>query len=118
MEELSKGAEAMVAGPKPGVDYGKIVANAPKITAAIEEIDKSLFQMTAMVFMSLIDMKADCQNRANHLLINKAQRDDLVQQIDDAFGANLDIDKRYVVSSAWLMKKKFQEFKCSDEPRN
>ena len=102
--------------PKDGVDYGKLAAKVPEITAKLEDVDKSLFQMTALVFMSFIDMKADSQNRANHLLITKAQRDSLVWKIDNSFGASLEKDRRYVVSEASLVKIKLLEFKCSDEP--
>lgn len=115
MDEMSKGASTIVSGPKPGMDYGKILARSPKITAALEEIDKSLFQLTSLMFAILIDMKADSQNRANHLLISKEQRDTLARQIEDNFGASLDTDKRYTVASAHLFKMKLLEFKCSDE---
>lgn len=116
MEEMSKNVGAFLGGPKVGVDYGKILVRAPQITAEMEDVDKSLFQGTLLMFGALIDMKADSLNRANHLLITKAERDELVKQIAGAFGQNLETDKRYVVASAWLMKTKLLEFKCSDEP--
>ena len=102
--------------PKKGVDYGKLAAQVPEITAKLEDVDKSLFEMTALVFMSFIDMKADSQNRANHLLITKEQRDRLVWSINNSFRASLEKDRRYVVSEALLVKTKLLEFKCSDEP--
>lgn len=102
--------------PKNGVDYGKLAAQVPEINAKLEDVDKSLFQMTALVFMSFIDMKADSRNRANHLLITKEQRDRLVWSIDNSFGPSLEKDRRYVVSEASLVKAKLLEFKCSDEP--
>ena len=34
---------AMVAGPRPGVDYGAMVAAMPKLSAQLDYIDKSLF---------------------------------------------------------------------------
>jgi len=102
--------------PKKGVDYGKLAAQVPEITAKLEDVDKTLFQMSVLVFMSFIDMKEDSQNRANHLLITKEQRDRLVWDIDNGFRTSLEKDKRYVVSSALLIKTKFLEFKCSDEP--
>jgi len=102
--------------PKAGVDYGKLVARVPEINAELEAVDKSLFQMTALIFMSFIDMKADSQNRANHLLVTKEQRDNLVGRIDNSFGASLEHDRRYVVSDANLLKMKLLEFKCSDDP--
>jgi hypothetical protein len=102
--------------PKNGVDYGKLAAQVPEITANMEDVDKGLFQITALVFMSFVDTKADSQNRANHLLITKDQRDRLVRNIENGFGANLNKDRRYVVSEADLFRMKLLEFKCSDEP--
>lgn len=114
--EIVQIASAFVGGPKDGVDYGKMAARLPQITATLDEIDKSLFQMTAMIFVALIDMKGDSQNRANHLLLTKDQRATLVGSIDSAFGASLETDKRYMVASARFLKGKLLEFKCSDEP--
>lgn len=120
MEEMSATSSAILRGlvgeVKPGLDLGKLITRAPQITAEGEAVDKNLFQLNIMVFGSLIDMKGDSQNRANHLLITKAERDKLVWKIDNDFGTNLETDKRYVVASASLMKKKLLEFKCSDEP--
>lgn len=72
--------------------------------------------MTPLMFSALINLKADSLNRCNHLLITKKERDILVGKLDGYFGAALGVDTRYLAASAWVMKKKLQEFKCSDEP--
>jgi len=88
------------------VDYGKLAAQVPEVNAKLEDVDKSLFQLTALIFMPFIDMKADSQNRANHLLLTKEERDRLVGSIDNGFGTKLEKDRRYVVSEAKLIKMK------------
>ena len=103
-------------GAKPGMDYGKLAATMPQITAMLDEVDHNLFRMSPLMFMVLIDMKGDSQNRANHLVITKEQRDSLVRKLEGYFGEALGKDKRYVASSALVMRDKLLEFKCSDDP--
>jgi hypothetical protein len=52
---MSEGCEAMLAGPKPGIDYAAVAADAPKISTTIDYIDHALFEATPMVFATLID---------------------------------------------------------------
>ena len=109
---------AFVAGPKPNVDYGKLGADMPKLRAKLDFIDKGLFEATPVIFTTLIDMKPDSQGHASHLLITKAEREDLIKTIDTDFGSKLD-DKNanFTISSAWVLKKGLQkDFKSSDDP--
>src|SRR5437764_12000876 len=48
-----------VAGRKPGVDYGKLGAEVPRLRAQLDFIDHALFEVTPMVFATLIDTKED-----------------------------------------------------------
>jgi hypothetical protein len=41
---------ALIAGPKPGVDYGELAATAPKLNAQLEFLDQALFQSVASNF--------------------------------------------------------------------
>jgi hypothetical protein len=109
---------AFVAGPKPNVDYGKLGADMPKVRAKLDFIDEGLFEATPVIFTTLIDMKPDSQGQASHLLITKAEREDLIDKIDTDFGPKLD-DKNanFTISSAWVLKKGLQkDFKSSDDP--
>ncbi len=92
--------------PKDGVDYGKLAARMPEITAALEDIDKTLFNQANTLFcMMLIDQKANSQGHCNHLLITKAERKALVDQIDSGFGDSLnDKVKNYNASSAVVLR--------------
>lgn len=111
-------ASQFLAGPKPGVDYGKLGAEMPKITALLEYLDETLFKATPAVFGALIDMKADSQGHANHLVITKTERQKLVQSLKDSFGSKLSAkNQNYTVSAASVLLSYLQkDFKCSDEP--
>jgi hypothetical protein len=65
---------ALIAGPKPNVDYGELASEPPKLNATLEYIDQSLFKLSPLVFATLIDMREDSQGHANHLIITKAER--------------------------------------------
>lgn len=115
-QDVESISSAFVARPQPGMNYGDLAAKLPKLTAMLDYVDHALYQVTILMFGALIDMKPDSLNRCNHLLITREQRDTLVGRLDGYFGAALGADKRYLAASAWLMKLKLREFKCSDEP--
>jgi hypothetical protein len=109
---------ALLAGPKPGVDYSKLAAEIPQIRAKLEFIEKSVFEATPLVFSTLIDMKPDSRNHASHLVITKEERDRLVETITNDFGAKLDEkDQSYPVASASVLKAYLlKDYKSADEP--
>jgi hypothetical protein len=109
---------AFIGGPKPGVDYSKLGAEMPEIRANLEYIDRSLFDASPMVFGTLIDMKADSKGHASHLIITKAEREKLIDDITTDFSAKLDQkDQNLTVSAASVLKGYLlKDFKCSDEP--
>jgi hypothetical protein len=116
---IGEDCQIFLAGPRPGVDFGKIAANAPKHTATLDYIDKAIFDATPLVFTTLIDQKPDAEGHLSHLKITRAQRDRLARSIVALFGKELDNkDANYTVSAAWLMKAFLTEkgYKCSDEP--
>lgn len=65
---------ALMAGPKPGVDYSSMVAESPKITSKLEYIDHTLTMESALAAATLIDQKPDSHNRLNHLVITRDER--------------------------------------------
>jgi hypothetical protein len=109
---------AFLAGPKPGVDYGKLAAEMPKIRATLDDIDHTLFQASPSIFATLIDPKPDSKNHTSHLIVTKAERKKLIEDLDRHFGQKLDQkDQNYTVGTASVLKTYFQkDFKCSDEP--
>jgi hypothetical protein len=107
---------ALLSGPKPGVDYGAITAEAPKITATLEYIDRALFEATPLIFATLIDEKPDKEGHVSRLTITRAQRDDLVRKLQLSFGNKMEqADQNHIVSAATVLLSK-KGYKCSDEP--
>ncbi len=51
-----------IAGPREGIDYQALVAKMPEIRAELDDVQKSLFQATPIVFMALIDPKPNSQD--------------------------------------------------------
>ena len=45
-EELVTTAKTFMEGPKPGVDYGKLAAHMPEISASLEYAEESIFKLT------------------------------------------------------------------------
>jgi hypothetical protein len=82
-------SSAFLAGPKPGVDYGKMATEMPKIRAVPESIDQTLFKVLRMVFATLIDQKPDSQNHLGRLVITKSERDELVHDTEVSIGDKL-----------------------------
>ena len=118
-KQYGDGCATMLAGPKPGVDYGKITASLPKINALVEFIDKGIFETAPVVFSSLIQMKENSRGGADHLSITKAERDDLVHKIKLAFGDKLNQqDQNWIVSAAAILDTYLERkgYKSSDEP--
>jgi hypothetical protein len=107
-----------IGGPKPGVDYGKLGAEMPKIRAGMDFIDHALFEASPSVFATLIDLKEDSKGHASHLNITKEERARLVDTINTDFGAKMDAKiQNWNVSAANVLKAYLlKDFKCSDEP--
>jgi hypothetical protein len=104
--------------PKPGVDYGQLTAEAPQITATLEQADKVLFQTTPMFCFLLVHDKTDKEGHLSHLNINKARRSELVKQIDISFGRHLkDKAPNYTISAALVIRDFLVgEHKSADDP--
>lgn len=107
-----------IAGPREGVDYQALAAKVPEIRAELDALRKVLFDVAALVFMSLIDMKPDSQGHASHLLITKAEKTDLEDQLEIMLkGVPNKGDQDYYISAAMILRGGLQkEYKCADEP--
>lgn len=110
-------ATKMLSGPEPGVNYGKLAATMPQISATLDAVDKSIFQLANAFFGIMIDEKADRNGHASHLTITKDQRKRLVSTINMRFGSSLNSkDQNWTVSAAWLMRSNLlKDFKSSDD---
>ena len=105
-------------GPKEGVDYEALAAKVPEIRAELDDSRKSVFQAAALVFMTLLDQRPDSQGHVSHLLITKAEKADLEQQLDIMLKGEPDKgDHDYYISAAMVLRGGLQKgHKCADEP--
>jgi hypothetical protein len=72
-------SKTMLAGPEPGVNYGKLVARAPELTAQMEQIDKSIFDMSQAMFFALVDdERVEADGNLHHLILTKKDRTSMV----------------------------------------
>jgi len=108
-----------LAGPREGVDYQALAAKVPEIRAELDDSRKSVFQAAALLFMTLIDQKPDSQGHLSHLLITKAEKADLQQQLEIMLKNEPDDkgDHDYYISAAMVLRGGLQKgHKCADEP--
>jgi len=107
-----------LAGPRSGVDYQALVAKVPEIRAELDDIEKSIFEASPLIFMTLIDQKPDSHGHMSHLLITKAEKSDLRDQLEIMLKDEPDKgDHDYYISSAMILKGGLQKgHKCADEP--
>jgi hypothetical protein len=117
-QELINISGKFLAGPKAGVDYQALAAKVPEIRAELDAVGKAVFEATAMVFMTLIDPKPDSQDHVSHLLITKAEKADLQDQLNLILKDEPDKgDHDYYISAAMVLRSGFQKgHKCADEP--
>jgi hypothetical protein len=102
------------------VDIGKLSRTVTKITAKQEYISETLFQITTVVAMMLIDTIPDENNHTTFLLITSKEREDLLSELESYFDKLLltnHIDNpKYTVASAIILNKILtDDHKSSDE---
>jgi hypothetical protein len=118
-QEMIDLGTAYVGGPKPGMDYDKPLAKMPELRARIEYIDQSIFQSAPLIFGTLINRKkTNSKGGADHLIISKYARANLIDSINNDFGTELDDpNPNYTVAAAATIKAYLlKEYKSSDEP--
>jgi hypothetical protein len=101
-ERLLEIDKIFLSAPNPNVDYGALTADAPKITANMEHIDRSLFEATPLIFATLIDEKADRSGHMSRLIVTKAERAKLVRDLTTSFGKKMEARTK-TTSSARLL---------------
>lgn len=111
-------SDKFLAGPKEGVDYSALGAKVPEVRAQLDDSRKSVFQAAALVFMTLIDQKPDSQGHVSHLVITKAEKAELQEQLALMLKNELDNgDHDYYISAAMVLQGGLQKgHKCADDP--
>jgi hypothetical protein len=119
VHEMNQVSKTLLAGPEPDVNYGKLTARGPEITAQVEQIDKIIFTISKAMFYALVDDdRAGADGKLHHLILTKKDRTSMVQLIDKTFGPTLeDKNASYIVSSAWVVKYGLTRpnYKAADE---
>ena len=85
MEDLTN---ANIMGPG-SIDMGKAMSRVSETTVRQEELEKGLFETTAMVALALIDPKPNAKGHASYLLLTSRERKDLIGDLDAGFGRKL-----------------------------
>jgi hypothetical protein len=111
-------SQAFAGGPEPGVDYGKLVAEMPKLRADLDQTDHDLMDVAPAIFMTLQDQRVNSKNVCSHLLITKAEAAKLLANLRTYFGAKLEEkNPHYLVGSAQVLKAGLsQQWKYADDP--
>jgi hypothetical protein len=110
---------AFVGGPKPGVDYDQLAIEMPKIRAEMEQTDHYLMDVIPAVFGTLVDLKADSKGHCSHLVITKAEKEKLVEDLTTGFGDKLDQKSpNFIVGSAQILNSGLtkKNFLSADDP--
>ena len=100
------------------MDYQALAAKVPEIRAELDAVGKAEFQAAGLVFMTLIDQKPDSHGHVSHLLITKAEKAELQDQLDIMLKDEPDKgDHDYYISAAMVLRGGLQKgHKCADEP--
>lgn len=100
------------------LDTPKIEAAISKVRADIEDLDKSLLQMSVIVFDALTTRAPDKAGNTSRLIVTKGERDQLVHQISVGFKRLDAKDANYTVSAAALLWEYLvrRGYRCVDEP--
>ena len=99
VHEMNQMSKTLLAGPEPDVNYGKLTARAPEITAQVEQIDKIIFTIAKAMFFALVDDdRLGADGKLHYLILTKKDRTSMVQLIDKTFGPTLE-DKNVPISS-------------------
>lgn len=117
-QEIVLAAQAIIAGQRPDVDYGRLAGHIPEITAQIEFLDESLFKVVPMVGMLLISPKPDSKGQLSHFSITRNEAQKLISALENGFGKSLDEnDQNWTTSSASVLRTYLRDkgFKFSDD---
>jgi len=120
LHEMNQMSKTLLAGAEPDVNYGKLTAPAPEITAQVEQIDKIIFTIAKAMFFALVDdNRVGRDGKLHHLILTKKDRTSMVQLIDKIFGPTTLEDKNssHIVAAAWVIKYglTWRHYKAADE---
>lgn len=103
-DDIVRTAKTLIEDPRPGIDYGKLAAHMPEVSAQLDFINKSLFKATPIVALSMVSKEPDSKNQLSQLVITRQQGDRLIQRLQREFGDALDAkEQNWTTSSASVL---------------
>jgi len=118
-EEMVGISTEFLSDPKPDVDYGKLVARMPALTAQNDSLDELLFKMASAVFLCLVDdTRKDAAGTLDHLILSRAERTQMSRYVTSIFGSDLDAkDQKWLVSAGWVIREglAMKKYKAADD---
>lgn len=113
---------AFMVGPKPGVDFGSMAAEMPKIRADMDETTSSFLTLTNLVFAELFDLDKQDKNGHVELAITRAQRQELIRHVNNSFGEQVlnnlkGKEASWTLGAADVMRTQLMKnFTAADDP--
>src|SRR5471032_370959 len=117
--EMVDAGKTMLAGEKPGVDYGVLVGRMPEVRAQLEFVDESIFKAVPMLGMLMVSDKPDSKGHLSHFAITRKEAQEIISMIQIGFGKSLDAkEQNWTTSSASILRTYLRDkgFKYSDDP--
>ena len=75
VHEMNQMSKTLLAGAEPDVNFGKLTARAPEITAQVEQIDKIIFTISKAMFFALVDENhVGGDGKLHHLIPNPSDQ--------------------------------------------
>jgi hypothetical protein len=107
---------ALKAGANGSVGYLEVMSVVSQYSTKVDSIDQSLFKTSTDAYSTLLNKGQGPQDSPRRLGITTAEKQTLLRQIDDDFGAELqDAQQTYLVNAATVIRNAIRKHKASDE---
>lgn len=115
--KMGKACEIVLRQQKPGFDYGGLAADTSKVTAELDFTDQSMFKFSPAVALTLVDTSRKNDGKFEHLIVTRAERDDLLVTINRITGINAKAPK-YGPAAALMIREILtgKLYRAKDEP--
>jgi len=100
-QKLTEMCAVFMPGSTPAVDFSTIEAEAPRLAAKIDDLDRMLFESSPLVCDALL---SDPKGHSDHLILTRKERDEMVATLNSSFPAIDEKAPDYLTSSAKVLK--------------
>src|SRR3954471_11783586 len=117
-KKLTSMCAIFMGGSNLGVDYSAIKAEAPKLAASIDDLDKTLFESSPLVCAALVSDIGRSQRHSSALILTRKERDEMVAMLNSSFPEIDEKNPGYLTSGAKVIKLFLTKsgHRTSDEP--